>query len=102
LLTDFAIGHDVVGIVEVHLVYLFTGHKLVDLYRALALNCYGLKFLGLDVDILTLADLVALDDLSRIDLLSGLGVHLPVFDAVAGILVDLMEADFFASRSGWK
>src|SRR5262249_60467938 len=43
---------------------------------------------------ISFADFVAFDDVGRIDLISGLRVHFEIFDAVPGILVDLMKADF--------
>ena len=45
-------------------------------------------------------DLVALDDVLVGDLLAGVGVHFGVFDAVAGLPVELVEGDFFGFRSG--
>jgi hypothetical protein len=45
---------------------------------------------------LALADLVALDDVIRIDLTAGLGIDLAVLDAVAGLSVELMEGDLLA------
>jgi hypothetical protein len=45
---------------------------------------------------LAFADFVALDDVGGIDLLSGLGIYLAVFDAVARRFVDLIKADFLS------
>jgi hypothetical protein len=100
LLADFAIRNDVVRAVQIELVDLLLGHELVDLDGALALDRDRFELFGLDLDLLAFADLIALDDVARINLVAGLGVHLAVFDAVAGLLVDLMEADFlsFAAR----
>ena len=49
----------------------------------------------LDLDVIALAHLISVDDLGRTDLLAGLRIHLAVLDAIAGILVDLVKADFF-------
>src|SRR5205814_4354382 len=43
-----------------------------------------------------------LDDVVRFDLAPGLGVDLLVLDPIAGLLVQLVEADLFAFRGGWK
>ena len=45
-------------------------------------------------------DLVALDDVLVGDLLAGIGVHLGVLDAVAGLPVELVEGDLFGFRRG--
>jgi hypothetical protein len=66
----------------------------VDLDCPLALNRYGFKLFGLDFDVLPFADFVA--DVGRIDLISRLRIHLAVSDAVAGLFVDLIEADFLS------
>jgi len=62
----------------------------------------GLEFLGVKLDIVALADLVSFDDIRRIDFVAALGIYLAVFDAVPGLLVELMEADLLALRSGRK
>jgi hypothetical protein len=95
LLSDFPIRDDVVGAVQVQLVDLLLRHELVDLNRPPALYGDCLKLFGLDLDVLALAHLISLHDLGRIDFIIGLGIHLAVLDAIAGILVDLVEADFF-------
>src|SRR5262249_55892100 len=77
-------------------------HELVDLDGARALDGDGLELLGLELDILALADFVAFDDVGRVDILLGLRVHFAVFDAVAGVLIDLMKADFFALAARGK
>ena len=96
LLAHFPVGHDVVRAVQIELVDFFLGHELVDLDRALALDGGGLELFRLDLDVFAFTDLVALDDVGRIHLLVGLGVDLAVFDAVAGVSIDLMKADFLA------
>src|SRR5512133_3421023 len=45
---------------------------------------------------LTFADFVALNDIGGIDLVAGLRIDLPIPDAVTGLLIDLIEADFLA------
>ena len=51
---------------------------------------------------LSLADLVALDDVVGIHLVAGVRIDLPVSNAVAGLFVELMEADFLALRTRWE
>src|SRR5262249_35193129 len=63
LLTDFAVGSEVVRAAQIELVDLSLRHELVDLDRALALDRDGLELFGLKLDVLALADLVAFDDL---------------------------------------
>ena len=62
----------------------------------------GFQLLGVDLDVLALADLVPLDDVGRLDLVPGLRVNPTEFDAVARALVELMEADLLALRRGGK
>ena len=96
LLPDLAIRHDVIGIVEIELVDLLARHELVDLDRALALDRDRFQLFRLELEVLALADLVALDDVGRLDLVAGVGIDLAILDAMAGVLVELVEADLFA------
>src|SRR5207248_11059894 len=59
-----------------------------------------LELLVGDLDILALADLIALDDGLAVDLAPALLVYLAVADAVSGFAVDLVEADLVAFRRG--
>jgi hypothetical protein len=54
------------------------------------------------LDVFAFTDLIALDDVGRIHLVARLGVDLAVFDAVAGLLIDLMEADFLSLAARGK
>ena len=94
----FPVRHDVIGIVEVEFVYLVLGYELIDIDDALALDRDCFQFLGRKLDVVTLRDLVAFDDVSGLEFLAGISIHLFVFDAVAGFFVQLMEADLFAFR----
>src|SRR6185437_10621680 len=51
-----------------------------------------------DFDVGVGVDLVALHDVVVGDLLAGVGVDLGIFDAVAGLAIDLVETDLFAIR----
>src|SRR5208337_2032089 len=91
LLADLSIWRDVIGAVQVEFVYLLLGHELVDIDHALALDRHGFELFGVKLDILALADLVALDDVGGLNLVPALGIDLAVLDAVAGVLIELME-----------
>jgi len=45
---------------------------------------------------LALADFIAFDDIAGLDLIASLSIDLAIFDAIAGVLVDLMKADLFS------
>src|SRR6516225_877229 len=96
LLADFAIRRDVVGAVEIQLLDFFFRHEFVDLDRSLALDAERLKLFGLDRDVFALAHFVAFDDVGRVDLVSGLGIDLSVFDTIARLFIELVEADLFS------
>jgi hypothetical protein len=53
-------------------------HKLVDVDRALALDRDSFEFLRVELDIIPLADLVALDDVSCVNFVTALSVYLAV------------------------
>jgi hypothetical protein len=74
----------------------------VDVDRALALDRDSLKLLGIKLNILTFADLIALDDICRIHFVGRFGIDLAVLDTMASLLVELMEPDLLALRSGRK
>src|SRR5262249_24667458 len=98
LLPPLAVRHDVVGVVQIELVDFLLGYELVDVNHSLALDGDRLELLRSDFEVFALAGLVALDDVLLLDFLAGFDIDLAVFDPVAGLLVDLMEADFFPLR----
>src|SRR5262245_34289906 len=98
LLPDVAIGDNVVRAVQIEFVDRFLRHELIDLDRAFAFDRDRLEFLGIDLEVLVLTDLVAFDDVIGVDFFFGVGIDLAVFDPMTGLFVDLMEADFFALR----
>src|SRR5215475_13848403 len=98
LLPDVAIGDNVVRAVQIEFVDLFLRHELIDLDRAFAFDRDRLEFLGIDLEVLVLTDLVAFDDVIGVDFFFAVGIDLAVFDPMTGLFVDLMEADFFALR----
>src|SRR5262249_43817002 len=56
------------------------------------------KLFGLQLDIFALADFVAFDDVGSLDLVAGVGIDLAIPDPVAGVLIELMKADFLSPR----
>jgi hypothetical protein len=86
---------------EIQFVDFFLGHELVYLNCPLALNRNRLKLFRLKLQVFALADFVALDDVGGLDFVARLGVHLPIFDAIARLLVDLMKADFLSLTARW-
>src|ERR1700730_9060142 len=102
MLTDLSVRGNVIGIVQVQFVDLVLGHELVDVDRALALDRDSFELLGIKLDIFTLSDLIALDDICRIHFIRRFCIHLAVLDTVASFLVELMEADLLALGGGWK
>jgi hypothetical protein len=73
-------------------------YKLVDLDGARGFQRDLLEFLLGHLDELVLLQLVALDDILVGHLVAGVGVHLEILDAVAGLPVELVEADLLALR----
>ena len=63
-----------------------------------AFDRYCLEFFLGNFDVLSLADLIAHDDIVVIDLSTRHGIDLAVFDPVSGVFVDLMESDLLALR----
>jgi hypothetical protein len=66
-----------------------------------AFNGDGLKLRWFKLDIFTLGDLVAFDDLATIHLIAGFSIDLSVADAMAGLFVELVEADLPPLGSSW-
>jgi hypothetical protein len=100
LLPDLSLRNDVVGVIEIQLIDLGFGNERLDLNDALALECNRVELFGFELDVLALADLVAFDDVVGLDLAPSLCIHLLVLDPVAGLLVQLMEADLLALGRG--
>src|SRR5579862_10052218 len=96
LLSDFTVGHDVIGVRQIEIVDLPLGHELIDFDGALALERDGLKLLRLQGDVIALADLVALDDVRGLHVLAGFSVDLAVADAIAGVAIELVKTDLLA------
>jgi hypothetical protein len=65
---------------------------------ALALKRDSLELLGIKLEIVALADLVALDDICRINFVTRFRIDLAVFDTVASFPVERAEADSSCAR----
>jgi hypothetical protein len=83
LLADLAIWRDVVGAVQVEFVDLVLGHELIDIDYALALDRDGFEFLGIKLDVIALADLVALAVFfdQPLDVVTALALAMSALDA---------------------
>jgi hypothetical protein len=95
LLPHLAVGHDVVGVAEIQLVDLVLRDELLDVDHPRAFDGHCFKLLRFELDVLALPRFVALDDVVLRNLVAGVGIDLAVFDAIAGVLVDLVKPDLF-------
>jgi hypothetical protein len=59
----------------------------------LALDGDCVKLFRIKLKVFALANLVALDDVSGLDFIAGVGIDLAILDAMAGVLVELVEAE---------
>ena len=91
LLAALAVRHDVVGPLVVALVDLLLGHELVDVDGVGVLELDGVDLLGLDLDEFALGQLIAPALVVLVDDPPGLFVDHLLAQAVAGLLVDLVE-----------
>ena len=98
VVAHFAVRAQVVGADQIPRIDLCTVDELVDLDRARRFQGHILKFVLRHLDERIGVDLVALDDVLVGDLLTGIGVHLCVFDAVSGFSVELVEGDLLGFR----
>jgi hypothetical protein len=96
VLANLAVRRDVIRTNVVKLVDLVSWDKLVDVYSLCALQRYGFQLLIGDFDILSFADLVALNDMSGRDFLARAFIHFVVADPIACLLIKLVEADLLA------
>ena len=93
-------GTQVVGTDQISRIDLAAVDELVDLDGSRRFQRDVLELLLRHLDEGVGVDLVALDDVLVGDLLAGVGVHLGVLDAVAGLPVELVERDLFGFRRG--
>jgi hypothetical protein len=100
IVTDLAIRSEIVGTDHEARVDLAAVDELVDLDRPGRFQGDVLEFVLRHFDEGVRVDLVALDDVLVGDLLAGVGVHLGILDAVAGLAVELIERDLLGLRCG--
>ena len=97
---DLPIGNEVIGPDEVARVDARLRHKLVDVDGAGKLERDVFQLILGHLDVGVGIHLVALDDVVVRNLFARIGVNLGVFDTMAGLLVDLVEADLLGIGSG--
>ena len=100
VVADLAVRTQVVGADQVARVDLAAVDELIDLDGPGRFQRDVLELLLGDLDEGVGVDLVALDDVLVGDLLAGVGVDLGVLDPVAGLPVELVEADLLGFRGG--
>jgi hypothetical protein len=97
-MADLAVRHQVIGTDQIAIVDVGFGYELVDLDGTGGFQRDVLKLVLRHLDIGVGVDLVALHDIVGRDFLAGVGVDLGIFDAMAGLAVDLIEADLLGIR----
>src|SRR4029079_5244426 len=95
-LPHVAVRHNVIWAHVIEFVDLGPRHQLIDLDRLLAFQRDCLELLVADLDVVAFLNLVGLNDILLLDFLARVLVDLAVTDAVYGLRVDLVEADFLA------
>jgi hypothetical protein len=99
-MADFAVGPQVVRADDVARINLVPRHELIDLDGAGGFQGDVFEFFLGDLYVGVGVNLEGLDDVFARDLLAGLGIHAAVFNAVASVSVDLIEADLFGIGGG--
>ena len=93
-------GREIVGTDQIARIDLAAVDEFVDLDGPRRFQRDVLELLLRHLDEGVGVDLVALDDVLVGDFLAGVGVDLGVFDAMAGLPVELIERDLFGFRRG--
>jgi hypothetical protein len=99
--TNLTVRGNVIGGVDITLIDLVFGNKLVNIDRPSALDLNGLYLLILNNHVLILGDLVATNHVVPGDDLASFGIDVLLFQPVARFSVDPIETHFFAERRGW-
>ena len=94
-MADLAVGHDVIGPHQIKIVDLLARHELVNLDGARGFKRDVFQLVLGDFEIAVPVDLITFDDIVGGNLFAGVGIDLQIANAVTGILVDLIETDFF-------
>jgi hypothetical protein len=100
VVTDLAVGTQVVGTDQIARVDVGLVDELVDLDGPRRLQRQLLEFLLGDLDVLSFVEFVALDYVLVRDLVTGIGVDLHVLDPMPGLPIELIERDLLRLRGG--
>src|SRR5262249_25990078 len=98
VVADLAVGHEVIGADHIAAVDVAARHEFVDLDGAGRLQRDVVELVLGHLDIGVGIDLVAFDNVLVGHFLAAIRIDLGVFDAVAGLAVDLVEGNFFGIR----
>lgn len=96
-----SVGHDIVRLVQIALVDILGGNKVVDLYRVGAFDLDGGKLILLDLHVAPLGELVTPPLVFFFDDSAGFLVHHLLLQPMAHLSVDLVEVSFFRLRGRW-
>src|SRR5664280_3416209 len=102
VMAHLAVRNDVIRPNKVQIVDICTRNEFVDIDRPGRLQRDVVEFVFSDLDIAVVVDLVALHNIFVVDFFAGVDINLQVFDAMAGLAIDLVKADLFAVRCRWK
>ena len=100
MVSRITVGDQVIRADEVARVDIAFGHELVDVDRSGGFQSNILKFVLRHLNVGVGINLVSLGNVFVGNFLASVGIHLGIFDAVARLTVDLVEADFFGIGSG--
>src|SRR5262249_5401025 len=100
VLPHFAVGRYVVRSDVIEFVDFGLRHEFVDLDRPGALEGDRFELVVVNLDILALGDLIALDDVFGFNFFTGVLVDPAIADAIAGLFIDLVETDLLALAGG--
>src|ERR1700732_2512788 len=100
VVANFPVRDQVVRTDEVAGIYVALRHKLVDVDGPGGFGRTVFQLIFRHFDVSVGIDLVALHDVIVGNFLASISVHLGVFDAVAGLTVDLIETDLFGIGGG--
>ena len=93
---DLVFGDQVIRAVDIALIDLGFGNEAIDVDRMAALDCDGVKFFILDLQVDALLDLVAAPLVFGLDRLAALFIDKLLTKAMACLLIDLPEGDALA------
>jgi hypothetical protein len=77
-----AVRRDEIGVAHIELVDLSLWDKFINLNCSPASDCDGLEFIGCQLNVVTLFDLISFDDVGLLSLIAGLLVDLAIADTM--------------------